>query len=701
MEDHTRCSDTDDPLDSFKLPKGKGGVSILWPSKWSSKIKKLKDGNERVIAVNITSTNDICLINAYMPTHTTNSQHEYMECLDIISDIIQKYENTHKIVLAGDLNGTLQTSRANKHDKILRQFTGDVNLTTGVEIENTHTFFHHAGNSSSQIDYILVQDKNLVAEYKIEDKSSANTSAHTIVKMEITCQMTNTRYSSKKNNKAKFKMLWEQIDKESYNNAIQQDINLIEQEKDVNIQLKVLMETLNKAGKRSVPTKLLQTKGPKWKASPEVLIILKSCREIYKKWQDIGKPKEHHLAIELRNEKKKLRSKQRAEHAIDRQTFYQQIMDNPNTQLFYRLINRGRSNSRTTTNCLKIDGEYIFCHEDQRKRFAQYYEDLSVPKEEIYDNSYLNLCKIRQNYVQEALEEYEHNPELFTDTDIEKAIDCLNTKKSPDEFGLTAEHLKYAKSTIAPAMKTIFNNILIHRKVPLFFKSGILTPVLKKEKDPTETSNYRGITVTPITGKTFEYSFLNKLMIEPKTDLQFGFTKGLSPIMASLIISEARYEKKKGNDNFYINILDVKSAFDVVQHTILMDKMLNQEIHPIYWKILTELYSDLTTKVKWLDGISKPFQIKQGVRQGGILSTHLYKIFVQDLLVELEQNSIGYQLGNIYVGSPTCADDIAFISNDKHELQLMLNVLGRYANEHHYSIHPTKTQIIDCSKNKK
>ena len=131
-----------------------------------------------------------------------------------------------------------------------------------------------------------------------------------------------------------------------------------------------------------------------------------------------------------------------------------------------------------------------------------------------------------------------------------------------------------------------------------------------------------------------------------------------------------------------------------------MDKMLNQEIHPIYWKILTELYSDLTTKIKWFDGISKPFQIKQGVRQGGILSTHLYKIFVQDLLVELEQNSIGYQLGNIYVGSPTCADDIAFISNDKHELQLMLNVLGRYANEHHYSIHPTKTQIIDCSKTK-
>ncbi|VDI26425.1 Hypothetical predicted protein [Mytilus galloprovincialis] len=88
------------------------------------------------------------------------------------------------------------------------------------------------------------------------------------------------------------------------------------------------------------------------------------------------------------------------------------------------------------------------------------------------------------------------------------------------------------------------------KKVPTSFKSGILTPVLKKDKDSTELGNYRGITVTPVTGKTFEYSFLTKLNLESKTDLQFGFTKGLSPIMASLIISEARYEEKKGSENF-------------------------------------------------------------------------------------------------------------------------------------------------------
>ena len=207
--------------------------------------------------------------------------------------------------------------------------------------------------------------------------------------------------------------------------------------------------------------------------------------------------------------------------------------------------------------------------------------------------------------------------------------------------------------------------------------------------------NYRAIAVTAATGKTFEYCLLDKLNLKSNSPLQFGFTSSLCPIMAGLLISEALYEKKLDKENFYITFLDVKYAFDVVRHEILL---LDQNLIPIYWKILRAVYSDLSSKVKWLDGLSQSFSIKQGVRQGGILSTHLYNIFVQDLLEELEQNAIGYHLGNIYVGSPACADDIAFISSDKYEMQTMLNIVSRYAKEHHYLIHPVKTQLVDCSK---
>jgi hypothetical protein len=81
--------------------------------------------------------------------------------------------------------------------------------------------------------------------------------------------------------------------------------------------------------------------------------------------------------------------------------------------------------------------------------------------------------------------------------------------------------------------------------------------------------------------------------------------------MAGLLISEARYEKKLDKENFYITFLDVKSAFDVVRHEILVDKLLDQKLNPIYWKNLREVYSDLSSKVKWLDGLSQPFSIKQ------------------------------------------------------------------------------------------
>ena len=168
--------------------------------------------------------------------------------------------------------------------------------------------------------------------------------------------------------------------------------------------------------------------------------------------------------------------------------------------------------------------------------------------------------------------------------------------------------------------------------------------MLKKEKDATLCTSYRGITVTPIIGKTFEYSMLEKLKMNNKTDLQFGFTEGLNPIMASLLISEAKCEKIKNSKGINVGIMDVQSAFDVVQHKILLDKLIDQSIHPTLWLIIKDLYSGLTSQVKWAGELSENFDILQGVRQGGILSTHLYKIFVQDLLLELESQCLGFQL---------------------------------------------------------
>jgi hypothetical protein len=66
--------------------------------------------------------------------------------------------------------------------------------------------------------------------------------------------------------------------------------------------------------------------------------------------------------------------------------------------------------------------------------------------------------------------------------------------------------LTNCKHIIAPILTRTFNKIFEIRKVPEVFKTGILFPVLAKDKVPTMVNSYRGITVTPIIGKIFEYS---------------------------------------------------------------------------------------------------------------------------------------------------------------------------------------------------
>ena len=99
-------------------------------------------------------------------------------------------------------------------------------------------------------------------------------------------------------------------------------------------------------------------------------------------------------------------------------------------------------------------------------------------------------------------------PDLITEDEVLKAISRLNPKKAADELGLVAEHLKFSGRSVVSEITGIFNAILSDRRVPQLFKTGILTPVLKKSKDASLMGNYRGITVTPVTGKLFEITIL-------------------------------------------------------------------------------------------------------------------------------------------------------------------------------------------------
>ncbi|CAC5404373.1 unnamed protein product [Mytilus coruscus] len=75
-------------------------------------------------------------------------------------------------------------------------------------------------------------------------------------------------------------------------------------------------------------------------------------------------------------------------------------------------------------------------------------------------------------------------------------------------------------------------------------------------------------------------------------------------------------------------------------------------------------------------------------------------IYVNNLVEDLKSHNLGLKIGTNYVGCPTCADDIAFLSSSHQELQCMLSVATYHARQSRVTINPTKTKAVILNKPK-
>ena len=681
----------------FQITRGKGGIAILWPRDWSNSVKRLEEGNERVQAVEFTTTQaSICVINVYLPTlKLPISKESYQENLDMVHHIIQKYAVTHKVIVCGDFNGSLSDKRTNPHDILLKNFVKDHNLYRHSDHGDSPTFIGHTG-SSSQIDYVLVNCQSVISRIIIEEKSPLNMSSHvpvlaqlTFMKKTINCNNVKTKTRTVR------KLNWEKLDRELYHRELEK---LLLRKSDSQNTLTLLINALKSAGDKAVPSRLVKTKGPKFKLSPTVKKLESECKQIFFQWKQAGSPSpEHPLSIQRKVAKYEVRKQIRREFACARDSFYAELMDNPSDKLFYKLIRRNQSCASKLSTSMLLNGKELNDCQNQCGAFAAYFEDLAAPKAHPnFSQEYLDSAIVQESLIDEITKLNPDELILVSGEEVFTAIKSLNSGKASDEMELSAEHLKYSDKVVIPLIVEIFNDILTTKTVPKEFKSGIIYPIHKKGKNPRHFENYRGITISSVLGKLFETVILNRLhqLNADQSQFQYGFTKGLSPSMASLLLSEAVLDAKMCNRPIYIATLDAQKAFDVVSHPVLMVKLYEQGINSHLWQLIRSMYNGLTARVKWEGEMSSPFNICQGVRQGGILSTHLYKTYNNDLLTELESRCLGKFIGPLYVGCPTVADDVLLISENDAELQLMLNLSYIKSQEKRYHIHPQKSVIV-------
>ena len=51
-----------------------------------------------------------------------------------------------------------------------------------------------------------------------------------------------------------------------------------------------------------------------------------------------------------------------------------------------------------------------------------------------------------------------------------------------------------------------------------------------------------------------------------------------------------------------------------------------------------------------------------------VLSTDLYKLYINPLLDQIEDSDIGMQIGTIPCSAPTCADDVSLIADSEKKI---------------------------------
>ena len=117
----------------------------MWTKDLDHCIDAIPDGSSRVNAVIVkTSTQNILLINAYMPTSGSLTGDKYDEVLDEIHTLTHKYDDLTPI-WTGDFNADTQRLKS-PNDKCLEAFLNEEHMRKCPILDNLPTY-HHFNNS--------------------------------------------------------------------------------------------------------------------------------------------------------------------------------------------------------------------------------------------------------------------------------------------------------------------------------------------------------------------------------------------------------------------------------------------------------------------------------------------------------------------------------------------------------------------------
>ena len=245
---------------------------------------------------------------------------------------------------------------------------------------------------------------------------------------------------------------------------------------------------------------------------------------------------------------------------------------------------------------------------------------------------------------------------------------------------------------IIPTLVRIFNDCMASGIYPQVLKLARVVPIYKSGCH-TDVKNFRPISILNVFNKIFEkiiytriLSFLNRFKILSQN--QFGFTEGRSTTLAIFnFLSDlmVTFNSKKYTVALF---LDLRKAFDSVNLDILLAKM---ERYGIRGRCKELFRSYLYNRAQYVDCngfYSTTKNTSVGVPQGSVLGPLFFNIFINDIALLTDVNSILF------------ADDAVFYITDKdfnsciHRLMNFIERLSTWINKNKLIANTEKTKLM-------
>ena len=240
----------------------------------------------------------------------------------------------------------------------------------------------------------------------------------------------------------------------------------------------------------------------------------------------------------------------------------------------------------------------------------------------------------------------------------------------------------------------IFNSSLREGVFPRRWKKAFAIPV-PKVSTPDTLDDVRPVSLTSNPGKTLERIVAEEVWktVTPQLDpRQYGNVKGSSTLHYLVDYIDFVSSNIDQKNEVAAVTIDLSKAFDLIDHNILVKKLLDLKIHESLVKWIVSFISERTVATRARGQVSSELPLHCGVPQGTVLGPLLFIIMVNE---NWDPTSRIYK----YVDDTTIA--VAYKPGETPPIQDILNQVNEWTKRNNMKINARKCAVINYKFNQK